>query len=203
MMGQLYRGFGLQRVHAGLVSRDGRGVLLAGPSGSGKTSCTLDCLGGGFAFLGDDAVGVDQGTDGAFWGHSLYGSANLLPFHLARAPALAPFVRPPRAPGEDKSLLLPAGVPGCRLARLTRIAAIVLPRAGNGGTTRIAPAAPGEALPLLLPLGPDHRQGGLSAADFARLAALVRRVPCYRLEPGGPPEEVAAVVAGLLDGIAA
>ena len=203
MIGQLYRGFGLQRVHAGLVSRDGRGVLFAGPSGSGKTSCTLDCLTGGFAFLGDDSVGVEGGADGAFWGHSLYGSANLLPFHLARAPALAPFVLPPQAPGEDKSLLLPAGVPGCRLARLTRIAAILLPRAGGSGATRIAPAAPTEALPLLLPRGPETLQGGLSAADFARLTALVRRVPCYRLEPGDDPEEVAAAVAGLLDGIAA
>ncbi|MFO1057446.1 MAG: hypothetical protein U1E53_10825 [Dongiaceae bacterium] len=201
MMGQLYRGFGLVRLHAGLVARGSAGVLLAGASGSGKTACTLDCVAAGFAFLGDDSVGLERDADGRFWGHSLYGSANLLPFHLARAPALAAHALPPGA-GEDKALLLPAHVPGCRAARLARIAAILLPRPAEDGATRIAPAAPAQALPLLLPLGADHRQGGLGAAEFARLGALVRAVPCFHLRQGADPAAVAGAIAALLERVA-
>ncbi|HUF08946.1 MAG TPA: hypothetical protein VMO47_06480, partial [Rhodothermales bacterium] len=58
-------------VHAGLVARDGIGVLFAGPAGSGKSTAAVTCLLGGFRFLSDDLIGLEESVAGSFRGHSL------------------------------------------------------------------------------------------------------------------------------------
>ena len=69
----------IQLVHAGLVARDGHGVLLGGSSGAGKSTAALACASAGFDFLGDDCVALRRNGDGAFEGHSLYCSTALAP----------------------------------------------------------------------------------------------------------------------------
>jgi hypothetical protein len=49
---------GIQVIHAGLVSRHGKGVLFVAKSGSGKSTASLACLCSGFDFAGDDFVGL-------------------------------------------------------------------------------------------------------------------------------------------------
>lgn len=204
IMVQVYRLLGAQRVHAGLVSLDGRGVLLPGARGSGKTACTLDCLmSGGYDYLGDDAVGIAPGPDGSFWGYSLNGSANLLPFHLARHPDLAAHALPPSRPEEVKALLFPALFLPDRLARRTRIVAVALPRANRDGATRVVPAGRAEALKALVPDNADYLRSGFTAGDFSQLAAMAHRLPCHRIEIGGDPAQVAESIGRLLDGSSA
>ena len=50
-------------LHAAVVERDGAGLLLAGTSGSGKTTLTLELVGRGWTFHGDDVapIYVDSG----------------------------------------------------------------------------------------------------------------------------------------------
>ena len=62
---------GVQVVHAALVARGDRGVLLPGRGGAGKTTSALTCLLAGFRYLGDDYVGLEGPVDGSFRGHSL------------------------------------------------------------------------------------------------------------------------------------
>lgn len=70
------RGFGADRVHAGVVGIDGVGVLAAGPGGSGKSTTVLAAMQAGLLSAGDDYVLVDTapqaGSSPA--AHALYGA---------------------------------------------------------------------------------------------------------------------------------
>jgi hypothetical protein len=85
-------------VHAGLIARDGRGVLIGGPSRAGKSTTALACFCAGFDYLGEDVVGLEE-VDGMFTGYSLYGSVRLEHGHLERwFPDLAGRAERPTSP---------------------------------------------------------------------------------------------------------
>jgi len=54
------RGFVL--LHAGVVTRQGKALILAGPPGVGKTTLVLELLRSGFTFFSDDVCPVDRMT---------------------------------------------------------------------------------------------------------------------------------------------
>jgi hypothetical protein len=199
MLAQVYQSLATRRVHAGLVARAGRGVLLCGPGGAGKTSCALDGLVGGLDFLGDDTVGIERRGDGSLVGHSLYASARVVPSHLARWPELAlRAIRPP-AGEENKALLFPFRFLRQRIARRARIVALVLVCRSGGARTRIARAPRVDVFRALVPGEVDTQRFGFDAEDFAGLTDLVQTRPCYLMEPGREPAEVAAGLGRLLD----
>ena len=176
-------------IHAGLVAKDGHGVLFAGKENTGKTTAALACLGAGFDYLGDDYIGLQTLADGSFVGYSLYNSTWLMADHLARFPHLIPYAIHGEHPGQGKSLVhLPQVFP-CQLAQSTRIRAVVLPRMVDGSGTRIRTASKGEALLALAPssiiLLPISR-----ARTLYKLAELVEQVPCYWLELGRDLESI-------------
>jgi hypothetical protein len=179
-----HRDRGVHALHAGLVSEEGRGVLLAGEGGSGKTTSALACLLAGFQFLSDDYVGLERRSDGSHFGHSLYASTHLEPGHLQHFPDLAPHAIPARLPHEDKSLVLLSPLFPNQLARCTRIDLLLLPRVTGVPEPTVRPASKGQALLRLAPsslLMLPHATG----AAFGRLADLVEQVPRYWLELGG------------------
>ena len=186
---------GVQVVHAGLVARADRGVLVAGPSRSGKSLVTLACLDAGFDVLGDDHVGLQRSPDGSFMGHSLYGSARLHPRVLARLPSLAAHVV--TDDGDAKALLLLSPYRR-QLRRRASIQALALPCAARRATARIRRATPGEALRRLAPSS-LMMPFGAGGAGFARLAEMVQRVPAYWLEVGRDvtqvPRDLEAILA--------
>jgi hypothetical protein len=197
LVSQIYRGLGVGLIHAGLVADDTVGALLVGPSGSGKTALTLDCVLGGLRYLADDVAGLERCSDGSIAGHSIYGSANVLPFHLARHPVLSGRIR--RDASQDKGLLPASAFTSGGTAVSTAITTILEARPGGAARTRIRPLARRDALPLLFPATPEHRHAGFDDRDAQRLAALVKRADCYRIEAGGDPGEVAHAVRGLLE----
>ena len=71
-------------VHAGVVGRGDRGVLIGGASGSGKSTVAVACLEAGFDFLGDDYVLVSLEEEPVAF--SLYATAKLDPTSLAMMP---------------------------------------------------------------------------------------------------------------------
>ncbi len=75
MLATWYQDQGIQQLHAGLVSKDGRGVLFIGASGSGKSTATLACALDGFDYLGDDHNGVRMDKHGRCRGYSYYNAA--------------------------------------------------------------------------------------------------------------------------------
>lgn len=193
-----YHDRGVQLIHAGLVSRNGDGVLLPGVGGAGKSTSALACLNGGFDYLGDDYVGLQARGDGSFVGHSLYNSTWLEPDHMARFPLLPPHAIHGGNAGEDKSLVVLSQVFPTRLSRMATIRVLALPRIVDRHPTRFRRASKGEALLALAPsslLALAPRPG---ARGLDRLALLVDHVPSYWLELGRDLTEIPHRVDELL-----
>jgi hypothetical protein len=186
-------------LHAGLVARNGRGILLGGPSGAGKSTVALSCVQAGFDYLADDCMTMEEIPEGGFLGHSLFGSANLKPDHLERMPRLSPHAIPGELPWEDKSLLLLSSVGPTRLARSVPIAGIVLPKVVDAQTTTLRRASRAETLlrmaPSCLFMFP-HARG--APGVFDKLTRLIERVPGYWLELGTDLEQIASRVDEVL-----
>jgi len=188
-------------LHAAMVAREGRGVLLPGKGGIGKSTSALACLSGGFSFLGDDYIGLETRGGLAFLGHSLYGSTWLEPSHATRFPELVDWGIRGTHPDEVKLLVLLSEIYPARLMRVASIRAIALPRIRHGEHSCLRPATKTEALlqlapsSLLMVLGPGAR-------GLERLAQLVDRVPCHWLELGRDLGEIPERVAELLDRVA-
>ena len=187
----------IQPLHAGLVARNGQGVMLAGGGGAGKSTAALCCLTGGFDFLGDDYIVLESAEDGSFTGHSLYSSAFLDPEHLTRFSGLASHAVRGRYAEEDKHLLLLSKLFAGRLPARVPIRYVLLPRVRAGGQARLAVATRGEALRRLVPScllrGPR-----LGREGFKVLVKLVERVECRWLDLGADLEAVPRVVENLL-----
>jgi hypothetical protein len=199
LMSMICRSLGVLDIHAALVARDGKGVLIVGGRGRGKTTASLDGLYGGLDYLGDDSVGIAP-AEGGFIGLSLYASARVNPARLDRWPSIRDAWLP-AGPEDEKALLLPAVSHPQRMIRRAQLVAIALPVV-TGGRVRLAPAEPREAFEALLWESRDVRRFRLESNDFKWLAALTRTLPSYRLEVGSDPLAVAAGLAGLIDGAA-
>ncbi len=193
----------IQLVHAGLVARDGHGVLLGGSSGAGKSTAALACASAGFDFLGDDCVALRRNGDGAFEGHSLYCSTALAPAELPWFPALAAHATE-AAPGDDDKAIVfgTEAFPG-RLPPMARIRLLVLPRIVQRGPLGVRPASGAEAL---LALGPSSLVKRAAPAHDAlrRLSALATRVPSYWVDVDrrldAIPRRVGALLAEVVRG---
>jgi hypothetical protein len=188
-------------IHAGLVARDGRGILFAGPGGAGKSTATLACLDAGFQLLGDDQIALQEGHDGQFVGHSLFATARMEATHLARFPALRPYAIAGEDPDDPKSLLLLTAVAPRQLVANTPVHLLLLPEVVPMPSSRLHVATEGEAMirlarSTLLAMTPSLGPDGLRL-----MARLVRRVPAYWLQLGRDldtiPEQVDLLLASL------
>jgi hypothetical protein len=190
---------GVQPLHAGLVARSGRGVLLGGPSGVGKSTSSLACAAAGFDYLADDCVGLEAVGDGTFVGHSLYASANLDSNHLQRLRTLSSHGSGGRLPWKEKSLLLLDNLTAGRVNQSVSINAIALPRLVPGRSTTLRPASKVEALLRLAPSSTfmfPHARGGSNA--FQRLTPLIETVSTFWLELGDDLDQIAPQVEQVL-----
>jgi hypothetical protein len=185
-------------VHAGLVSRNGVGVLLGGAGGSGKTTTSLLCARGGFDYLGDDYIALPAAEDGVYRAYGLYSSTWLDPDHARRFPWLEERLIRGGA-DEDKWLVVLADVEGVGLAAETRVGALALPRVSGMEETTWAPASRAEALRRLAPSSILQLPFILPGPALTRMAELAEAVPVYRLDLGTALDRIPARVAELLD----
>lgn len=190
----------VQAIHAGLVARNGDGILFGGPGGSGKSSTALTSLKAGFEYMADDYVGLKELDDGTYEGHSLFCSTHLEPGHLTRFPYLLPHARPGRLPREDKSLVMLSDVLPDGLSRKARIRAVALPIVVGAEKPRLRPATTIEALLRLAPssliLLP---YAGVAAGEFEKLSRFLENIPTYWLELGEDMEEIPMRIGELLE----
>ena len=197
VMSELCRSLGIQEIHAGLVGKDDRGVLLVGAGGRGKTTASLDALHGGLRFLGDDSVAIGEDSADRLCGYSLYASARVRPRQLSRWPAFRGQWQLP-APPEEKALLLPYTFIPQNMAASVQIAAIAIPVVAGRGV-RVERTSGLAAFHALVDESRDNRRFGMTAAEFRRVSRLTRTIPCFQLEVGDDPAEVAAAIGGLID----
>jgi hypothetical protein len=179
---------GIVPVHAGLVARQGRGILLGGPGGSGKTTTSLLCLAAGFDYLGDDYIAVPP--PGHRWprGFSVFASAWLEPEHARHFGWLLEHMV--AEPGEDKRLVALAEVAGVRLRESADIVALVLPRVAGTPRTSYHPATKGEALRRLAPSSILQLPLVAPRPALERMAAMTSRLPTYWLDLGQDLAEI-------------
>jgi hypothetical protein len=189
-------------MHAGLVSKNGRGVLLAGPGGSGKSTSAVMCAYAGFDYLSDDLVGLEISSDGRFVGHSLYNSTFMEPDHLKRFSQLERHAIRGRYSFEKKHLVLLSQIASLQFARSCRIHSIVLPRVLHRPRSVLRRASKGETLLALAPSSLLVGERSYGMEGFHKLARLVEQVPCYWLELGGALDEIPRVLEGLLSEVA-
>ncbi len=198
LLSMWYKDQEIQVVHAGMVSRNGRGVLFPGSARAGKSTSALACLCAGFDFLGDDYIGLQVAGEDSFVGHSLYSSTFLEIDHLARFPLLMPHAIDGNLAQKEKPLILLSQIFSMRLKRSAPIRIVVLPRIVDAAESRTRPASKGEVLLELIPSSIVTMVPRPGARGFERLARLVEHVPCYWLELGRDLESIPHLVEALL-----
>jgi hypothetical protein len=194
---------GLHAVHAALVGRGQRGVLLPGRSGSGKTTAALAALQDGYTYIGDDWIALGRAADGAHVGHGLYGSACLESRHAGRFVHLHPQVVESTSAPERKSLLLLSRTMPERLADSIPLCAVALPRVVDRNDARVLPASRREALLTIVPstIFTMSPRGG--RRDTERLFELAEQLPAYRLEIGRDLQQIPRCIDEILQDVAA
>jgi hypothetical protein len=189
------RQHGLHLLHAGCVGTERGGVLLAGPGGSGKSTTALLCLQAGLRYASDDYCLL--AADAEPRAHCLFSTGKLHRDHFLRFPELAARAVDPQ-PDEFEKKVVFAGehFPGA-IARMLPLRAVALPHVAGTTETTWRRIAPVEALRGLAPSTlfqlPAEDPAGLRA-----MAALVRRLPCFRLALGRRFEGIAPAIAVLL-----
>jgi hypothetical protein len=194
-----YRDQGVQQLHAGLVARNGKGVLFIGQSGSGKSTCTLACALDGFDYLGDDHNGLQMTQDGRCVGYSFYNAARIGPGHLAHFPELQVHEVPPHNEYDHKSLVWMTQVTG-RVAMKCDIVAVVTPRIVSGGQTRFRRASKVQTLIALAPSTLKMPMGA-GLGGFMNLTEFIPKMPCYLLECGPDVRQIPKCVRELLNDV--
>ncbi len=189
-------GLGIQLVHAAAVGSPDGGVMLVGRGGSGKSTTALACLGSSLGYLADDYCMIS--LDSAPRVHSLYstGKADLTSLRMLPSLNDAFASAPERIDG--KRVLFCAWHFQASLLHSCPLRAIVVPRLGAAepALARI-PAA--HALRMVAPSTMMQLPGD-RAATLARLAALVKSVPCYELALSTDPYAAVPLLALLSRG---
>jgi hypothetical protein len=196
LLALLLQPFGLYMFHAALVSWRNYGVLFVGASGSGKSTSALACLLGGFDFLSEDFV-ILQETPTGFIGHSVYNSAWLDPDHLSRFGDLRRHAR--TGDGEQrKSVMMMAEIMPERMRSSVGLDLMILPVVAPDGPSAIHEAGRPEALRQLAPncLMTASR---LDKTGFESLVRLVKASRCYRLHLGNDLENVPSLVRDVVE----
>lgn len=206
-------------VHAAVVGRSERAVLLPGVTGSGKTTLTLFLLARGFTYLSDDCAVLGPEPDLVWPTPGALHVKGGLAQELAQSPgspllAALPYPEGFYPRGDEAALcgfvrpeLLPR--PRARPWRVVAVLFLTPPRAPEEGgrPTGIAraparasggpvPVTLGKALADMVFHSFAHRPEQL-ARDFRLLGRLLRGVPVWRLD-GRDLERAAAAVASLL-----
>lgn len=194
-----YADVGVSVIHAALVARDGRGVLLCGSKGAGKSTSSLACLCGGLEFLSDDHVGLEEIADGSFIGHSVFSSIRLEADHLENFPQLLPHAIRSHEPTEPKSLVMVDEAMPLSVRRSVPIRALAMPTITGAARSRVQPASRAEVLRALAPSTLMQMPFGANRDRFAKLARLAASVPVFRLEIGRDLGHIATGVNALLD----
>lgn len=175
-----------QVTHAACVGTSQGAVLIGGRGGSGKSNTAIACLSQGLGFAGDDYSLVDPRDPAHPEVYALYASAKLFPKDLLRHPGLNRYFSFENAWADEKGKLAAVLNPEGRSRMFLKapLKALLIPSFCDGPDSSLQPMDRALALRELAP-STLFQLPGAGSADFQRLAAVVRVIPCYRLLLGG------------------
>jgi hypothetical protein len=206
---ETFKRFGRFPLHAGALSRQGRGILLPGTSGAGKSTTTVALVRAGFDFLGDDTVFLSSPSEPASSGFDstditatgFPDQVDVTEHTVLMVPELGHLLEEPLLPGRGKHSLRVEDVFGSRIVVSCRPALLVFPQVTPGRQSRAEPLDASSALRGLLPnvLLTDPT---FSQAHLDMLGRLVRSVPAFTLLAGSDLDDMASCLSGLLEDVA-
>lgn len=164
-------------LHAALLVKNGKGLLICGAAGAGKTTLAVALLAAGFTYGGDDIALMDE--DGLLVGVPFspalkQGSWGLLG-HMSDAILAAPIHR--RL--DNKRVRYPTGLPYAARVRV-QPAAVVLIRRRRTGPVEVCDVEPMRALSELL-AGAHTPERRLALPQFQRLLDMVSQARTVEL----------------------
>lgn len=180
--------------HGAAIGVGESGILFTGPSGSGKSTTTAAAILSGLQTVGDDFVLLDPtGCEM----HALYNAVKLASDGLRQIAATSIEPANPHRESSDKSRFRASDLRTGALVPRMRLKAIILPRLAYANRTTLVPATQSEVMRALAPSTVLLLRGG-QIETAAKVAALVRSLPTFRLELSHNPEEVAQTLADLI-----
>lgn len=189
---------GARVLHAALVGRDGRAILVVGPNRTGKSTTSGACIEAGFEFLGDDAIAVERAPDTSLVGHCLYPVIKLDRALAGSFPLLASDATTYDDPDTDEIITPVSLTHPDAVVPTSRIVALALPRLSASPQSRLVGIGRGEALRVLTGAVTSVASGRL-ASDFEFLCGVIETTPAFRIEVGREPRRIPPVIAELLD----
>jgi hypothetical protein len=180
-------------IHAGVVSRGGRGILMPAPPDHGKSTLTTALVRAGCAFLSDEAAPIDPHS-GIVWPFPR--PIMLSPNSVAAFPGLAEALPDDRGFRNYQFHLTCEDVRPGSMGEPGSVDLIVAPRYEAGASTALEPLAAADALLTLVTQCLNFDRVRASALPV--LGSLVERAGCYRLTTGDATTAVDAIL-GLID----
>lgn len=170
-------------LHASAVVKAGGPVVLLGPSGAGKTTLAAGLTAGGWRYVGDEALGLDEAAS--------YLVANPKPFKLDARSCRALGLSPPDDAGGEvivaPETLGPAVAPG----RCDRPVAVIEVEYGEDAEPSLVRCSRAETAEMLAGQCFNFARWGSRALDAVVQAA--RLVPGYRLRFASLADASAAI----------
>jgi len=176
-------------VHAGTLAVDGVGVMLVGPGGSGKSGTVLAGLAQGLTTVGDDYVFADS-DQGLVHASPLFNTLKQDPDGIRRLGLHTKSTIPNDVNWQGKHQFSVSDINPESMVDGIEIRALCLPHISGRGTTAFRKATAKEAFLALAPSGVSQIPGDRDLS-FAHCAKLTRILPCYHVDLGIDPIEIA------------
>ena len=180
-------------LHAGVLARDDRALVMPAVPGAGKSTLTAAMAHAGWRLLSDEFGALDMAT-GELWPlikPPVMKNRSIEVLRQFAPQAVLGRVYPATRKGDVAHVAPPADAVAGR-HRPARPFAIVLPHWQEGAEARLEPVTPGLACSALAFNAFNYRVCG--QAGFEVVARLAREVPAWQLTYGRLPEAI-----GLLD----
>ena len=196
-LASLLRMKGRYFIHAAGLAENGKGVIIPGSSASGKTTLSLALVRGGFQFLGDDRLLIEQAADG-FRMFGFLESVNVTDETISVFPELQrlpekAFGNSPRKKNFRVEQVYPDSTLESCIPQL-----LLFPKIVDESASRVEPMPKMEAVVALLPHSLLVLDKEVARSHFQLLCRMVQRMRCYKLYFGKDFGEVSHRIRELL-----
>ncbi len=182
---------GMRLAHAGTLGLDGRGILLAGAGGSGKSGTVIAGLLNGLESMGDDYVLLSPGD--VIRAYPLFSTLKQDPEGIQRL-KLDAARNCGRLNWQGKHQFTIRDLTTAPQPDYLDIGALVVPRVTGGDHTHFSPLARKEAI-VEFAASSIYQMPGERESGFRFFSDVVNRLPCFRMDLGRHPREIADQIA--------